>query len=1783
MKRIRALVLLLAIMMSTSVLWAQKYDVVLGEKSTSVYFKIYQESTKNGNTIPAHAEVVAGEYQYTGIVTIPDFVTLDDIEYPVTVITEKCFANCKELKQVILGNKVETIKQYAFYFSGDASKLTQEMKTVNKKGVEETTVVTRNGIIINLDAPALTTVAANAFYVTSITPEDKVLRIGKNVSSLGDSYTTFMGWCAVYVDKIVVDKDNKNFTVGDDGVLYDINKTKLIMYPKLAPSVSYTTPVTVTNILSHAIYGPTLTSFTDGGGLTRVGSVDLGTRSISFGKNLKTWSDHYRLTDKTKINITIDSENPYFSVIEDKNHNRAIYALSGGKPVKLCKAFQQNGNKNGETEYNMNGNFGTDTFVLPTTVTTIASLAFYGCYYIKYVDCQNSTVLKASGIDDSAAPAPVSIKYINIKLYSEIEGQEGIEYADDNNDNPVKLVSWSSNAKVADYVMPSTVTSIAGSGMHDNTYAKTFDIGPNLYVGGNSGYFWRLSNLEKFTASRGNTKGLFVEGDALYLNDNGTISMISYPSGKKDMTYTVADGTKYLSGNTGTPAVSTFKNKYLRAVDLGDDMVEIRYKALKDMTQLAVVRISAPVAPTASSGSFEGTASATTKKSLCVPAELIDIYKNNSVFSTCFKVFADKDMYDQLVREVEVEYDIQHYKQNLEDDEYEKVGLETKVKGNLLAKTNATAYIYTGADIKGFKVASIEDFDLTDDGITANIYYDRELYKVTWKNGESVVSEATERYQTPLTVPSFDAPAGKNLIGWHSNPEATVGLPFEGAQYVENITYYALLADNATVKYTVKHLLQNLEDDNYTEDVAAKTESEGIWGLQTQASAKPYPGYTAQTIEQKTIAEDGSTVVEIKYDRDNYTVTWMNGSTQMAKDTKRFGAALTAPTYPTPAPTGKHYIGWNTDKDAQTAITLPTVYDATATYYVISVDNATVKYTVQHKLQNITGNAYILEESDNGTGIAGTMTKAKAKDYTGFEAQSFTQKSIAEDESTVVEILYNRNSYDVVWKNGDATLASDKLVYGSPVSAPTEPSAPAGKHFAGWNTDKNGVDGLKLSEATVQGPTTYYAIYLDNATVDYTVIHKTESLNGNYVEKATATGKGIVGLNTNVVASSFDGFTAQDIEQAVIKEDGTTEVVVLYSRNSYTLKYENLEGATIENSSEYTKAGLLKYEQSIVVPKLNREGYTYVWKGSVPTQMPCDNVTLSVEWSQNVYKEHWDFNNGKGEKLESPNKFGEPITKPDGIPSKEWYEFIGWARQESPTEVIENDDFGVMPAADVYFVAVFAPSDVNYTVAHKFESVDGSSYVEDASMRETKSTKYNATSEAQAKDIEGFTALTISQKTINDNNIVVEVNYKRDLYNLTWVNDEASATIDNEDSYTKGGQVKFGTPIVAPVYKYAGHSYTWNATIPTTMPTSDVTLSTLWDAIAMEYTIVHKFESVDGSEYETDDNLTENKKVKYGSTSEAQAKSIEGFTPMTIAQKTINAENIVVEVKYNRDTYTLTWVSEKSAASITNDATYTKSGSVKYGTSIVAPEYSLEGHEYAWNGAIPETMPASDVVLTAIWSALSVDYTVVHLFENLSGDYVEDEELRETLSTSFGSTSDAKAKDINGFVANTITQKTINAKDIVIEVTYDRSSYFLTWINLKPEAIKTNEGLYTESGYVKVGTPIVAPIFSLEGATYSWNGEVPSVMPSHDVQLSVVWDIDETTAIEAIDAEEATIAVKGKTIIVTVPSKQTVRVVNMAGQVLFNEAIESQATITLDAKGVYVVTTPSLAKRVLIR
>lgn len=112
----------------------------------------------------------------------------------------------------------------------------------------------------------------------------------------------------------------------------------------------------------------------------------------------------------------------------------------------------------------------------------------------------------------------------------------------------------------------------------------------------------------------------------------------------------------------------------------------------------------------------------------------------------------------------------------------------------------------------------------------------------------------------------------------------------------ENITLYAVFDRYAG--YTVKHLFEDLQG-RFVEDTEKTQTIRAEVGTRTEAKALSVDGFTApMTVEQKTVAEDGRTTIEIKYSRNFYDVNYTikgnapTGVTAPEEKTYKFGATV---------------------------------------------------------------------------------------------------------------------------------------------------------------------------------------------------------------------------------------------------------------------------------------------------------------------------------------------------------------------------------------------------------------------------------------------------------------------------------------------------------------------------------------------------------------------------------------------------------------------------------------------------------------------------------------------------------------------------------------------------------------------------------------------------------------------------------------------------------------------------------------------------------------------------
>ena len=339
--------------------------------------------------------------------------------------------------------------------------------------------------------------------------------------------------------------------------------------------------------------------------------------------------------------------------------------------------------------------------------------------------------------------------------------------------------------------------------------------------------------------------------------------------------------------------------------------------------------------------------------------------------------------------------------------------------------------------------------------------------------------------------------SGYTFTGWYdadSNPVTTVS---------DTATVTAHWTASNKTEYTVIHWQENADDNGYTlvkDDTQTKN---GTTGAQTNAEAKNYEGFTAQAITQKTIAGDGSTIVNVYYKRNVYTVkfvgysdnyvcgkeehthdrricgwNWRDGW-QCGKEehkhsdncksygeltdktiTAKWGANISAQWPKQPQSTW--YVSQDRDSKMQAGIDVMPLGGATFYQYRPSSGawTQTGYYYVEvvpgeTGTENVGGTSYKLDHQDT-TDYNGWLRVTEEDQYaiTGFTFNKKVSTSIG-NYYDGAKFYYTRNSYDITFINGGKTEKTESRKYQQDISdvtyTPTRPAGvPANFTFAGW-------------------------------------------------------------------------------------------------------------------------------------------------------------------------------------------------------------------------------------------------------------------------------------------------------------------------------------------------------------------------------------------------------------------------------------------------------------------------------------------------------------------------------------------------------------------------------------------------------------------------------------------------------------------------------------------------------------------------------------------------------------
>ena len=306
-------------------------------------------------------------------------------------------------------------------------------------------------------------------------------------------------------------------------------------------------------------------------------------------------------------------------------------------------------------------------------------------------------------------------------------------------------------------------------------------------------------------------------------------------------------------------------------------------------------------------------------------------------------------------------------------------------------------------------------------------------------------------------------------------------------------------------------------------------------------------------------------------------------------------------------------------------------------------------------------------------------------------------------EDLTVYAVFTKNTYKVTYIDGEDKTEYDAVDFGDAIPVPANPSK-VGYLFLGWKD----ADGKKPSDYGVMPARDleFTAEWQPNTDIGYTLEIYEMGTDGAYPENPTSVirfNDGIVGQTRApefTVPTGFTLDTAKSVTSGVISVDPTLVLKAYLSRNQYKLTYIN-EGEEYHSEDVY-------YGQTInAVTPPTKEGYSFDgWDPQLPAVMPANDVTVTAKWSKNKYPANFDagegaFPNGeKSETVEVP--YGEKITAPETEPTREGYEFKGWADPAAPDTVIT--DFGNIGTDGADFVAVWEAS--QYTVTFYSYMVD---------------------------------------------------------------------------------------------------------------------------------------------------------------------------------------------------------------------------------------------------------------------------------------------------------------------------------------------------------------------------------------------------------------------------------------------------------------------------------------------
>ena len=371
----------------------------------------------------------------------------------------------------------------------------------------------------------------------------------------------------------------------------------------------------------------------------------------------------------------------------------------------------------------------------------------------------------------------------------------------------------------------------------------------------------------------------------------------------------------------------------------------------------------------------------------------------------------------------------------------------------------------------------------------------------------------------------------------------------------------------------------------------------------------------------------------------------------------------------------------------QKEVVFKDAYDTDQTV-TVTYTGAEGRYHIEHWLLDVQGNKTgEPAETETAVGEVGNYTQAVSKEYEGFTAREISQVKIGSDGNTVVEVLYERNSYTLTWNTGEggSYIAPSEIVYGAAVETPAKDPSRLGYDFAGWEN---------LPATMPAQDTVVTAKWNPAQKADYKVIYWKETLTkGEYAVGEITYGKGgFVGNNIPYsTQKNYEGFKLNETKSegnVEITPDGMAVKNVYYDRETYTIKFMRkksrkwYEDTNLRITARYGEDVSKQWEKACEKdgwgPNKDESWGESIIQYTLIANMPADHLTMyekdptgsekmiyyyveGLEGNKEVYAR---FKVGRGVSLSEEDK--QPIT---GFTFSEWKKESNSLPWEKPADL----------------------------------------------------------------------------------------------------------------------------------------------------------------------------------------------------------------------------------------------------------------------------------------------------------------------------------------------------------------------------------------------------------------------------------------------------------------------------------------------------------------------------------